>query len=117
MAIQQEIGDKGEELAAKYLQTIGFRILANNFRVGKSEIDLVCQDDQTLVFIEVKTRTNIRFGTPESFVNEAKAAKVIEGAEVYIETNNWNGPIRFDIVAVLLVNGTVEIKHFKDAFY
>lgn len=117
MAIQQEIGDKGEFLAAKYLSKKGYSIIEKNYRAGKAEIDLICKDQKTLVFVEVKTRTNQSFGNPESFVNESKAAKVIEGAETYIYNNNWNGAIRFDIVSILLVNGEADIKHFKDAFY
>ncbi|VAW28830.1 hypothetical protein MNBD_BACTEROID06-328 [hydrothermal vent metagenome] len=117
MAIQQEIGEKGEFLAAQYLQKIGFLIITKNYRAGKSEIDLVCKDQETLVFVEVKTRTNRSFGNPESFVNEAKAAKVIEGAETYIIENNWKGAVRFDIVSVLIMNGETEIEHFIDAFY
>ncbi len=117
MAIQQEIGDKGEELAANYLKSKGYSILEKNFRARKSEIDLICQKDNLLVFVEVKTRSSTKFGNPESFVNEAKAAKVIEGAEAYIEINNWNEAIRFDIISIIFGGVKPEVEHFKDAFY
>jgi len=117
MAIQQEIGDKGENLAAQYLEKGGYDILEKNYRAGKSEIDLICKEQEQLVFVEVKTRTNANFGNPEEFVNEAKAAKVIEGAEAYMYDNNWNGAIRFDIISILITEEEAEIKHFKDAFY
>ena len=117
MAIQQEIGDKGEDLAGKYLQKLGYTVLNKNYRAGRFEIDLICNEGETLVFVEVKTRTNTNFGNPETFVDEAKAAKVIEGAESYIFNTNWEGAVRFDIVSVLLIEGEVQIEHFKDAFY
>ncbi len=117
MAIQQEIGNKGELLAVNYLKKKGYEILHKNYRARKSEIDLICKDANFLVFVEVKTRSKANFGNPESFVNEAKAAKIMEGAETYIFKNDWNGPIRFDIISIMLYKKTVEIQHFKDAFY
>jgi len=117
MAIQQETGDKGEELAANYLKSGGYSIVEKNFRAGKSEIDLICQKGKLLVFVEVKTRSNTKFGNPESFVDEAKAAKVMEGAEAYIEINNWSEAIRFDIISIIIDGAKSEIEHFEDAFY
>ncbi len=116
MAIQQEIGNKGELLAANYLKKKGYEVLHKNYRAGKSEIDLICKDANFLVFVEVKTRSKVNFGNPESFVNDAKAAKIMEGAEAYMLENNWNDPIRFDIISILLQKETVEVQHFKDAF-
>jgi len=117
MAIQQEIGNKGENIASDYLINSGFKIVERNFRLGKSEIDIIGIEEKVLVFVEVKTRTSSMYGNPEDFVNEAKAAKIIEGAEGYINQINWSGPIRFDIVSVKINAKTIEVKHFKDAFY
>lgn len=117
MAIQQIRGEKGEQIAANYLRKNNFEILERNYRAGRSEIDIICKESNTLVFVEVKTRTSSKFGNPEDFVNEAKAAKIIEGAEVYLLENGWDGAIRFDIVSVLIYGNIEEIKHFKDAFY
>ncbi|MCF6359460.1 MAG: YraN family protein [Cyclobacteriaceae bacterium] len=117
MAIQQERGEKGEQLAATYLKENRFEIVHRNYRAGKSEIDLICKEGKTLVFVEVKTRTSTKYGHPEDFVNSAKATKVIEGAEAYMVEHKWEGAVRFDIVSVLLDNNQVEIRHFKDAFY
>ncbi len=117
MAIQQEIGDKGEQLAVNYLKSKGFSVLEKNYRVGKSEIDIICKKDNLLVFVEVKTRSSIKFGHPESFVGGAKANKVIEGAEAYLFEKNWHGSIRFDIVSILTGGDNLDVKHFEDAFY
>ncbi len=117
MAIQQEIGDKGEKTAENYILKKGYKVLERNYRAKKSEIDIICQYKNTLVFVEVKTRTSIKFGHPEEFVNQAKSAKIIEGAEAYIIEINWKGAIRFDIISVLINKSNVDVKHFKDAFY
>ena len=117
MAIQQEVGDKGEQFAADYLLKLGYKILEKNFRAQKSEIDIICKEENTLVFVEVKARSSIKFGHPEAFVNEAKSAKIMEGAESYMVENNWAGAIRFDIISILFQKDQVELKHFKDALY
>ncbi len=117
MAIQQERGNKGEKIAEEYLLKKRYSILAKNYRAGKSEIDLICKIESMLVFVEVKTRSSTKFGQPEEFVNQAKAAKIMEGAEAYMIENNWEGAIRFDIVSVLLQANKSEITHFEDAFY
>ncbi len=117
MAIQQLRGEKGENIAANFLQKLGYIILARNYRAKKSEIDIICKEGETLVFVEVKMRTSTKFGHPEAFVNATKAAKVVEGAKAYIIKKNWQDAIRFDIIAVVLANNQIEIKHFKDAFY
>ena len=80
MAIQQEIGDKGENLAALYLQKLGYDVLEQNYRTGRLEVDLICKKGDVLVFVEVKTRSSTKFGNPETFVNSAKASKIIEAA-------------------------------------
>ena len=117
MAIQQIRGDKGEEIAAKHLQKINYDILERNYRAKRSEIDIICKEEETLVFVEVKSRSSVKFGTPESFVDEAKVKKILEGAEIYLIENEWQGNIRFDIISVIMIGGSEEIKHFKDAFY
>ncbi len=116
MAIQQERGNKGEKIAKDYLVNKGYSILATNYRARKAEIDIICKVGSTVVFVEVKTRTSTKYGQPEEFVNEAKTAKIMEGAEAYMIENNWEGAIRFDIISVLMRDGKTEIKHFEDAF-
>lgn len=116
MAIQQEIGDKGEQITVNYLQNNGYEIVSRNYRFKKAEIDVICKKVDQLVFVEVKTRTSTKYGQPEEFVTEAKALKIMEGAEAYMVEKKWGGPIRFDIVSVVLSRGEYEVSHFKDAF-
>ena len=92
----QSFGKKGEDLAAEYLQTKDYQILNRNFRYKKFEIDLICQQKDLLVFVEVKTRTSVQFGYPESFVSVNQKNSIINAAEEYVLEFKWLGDIRFD---------------------
>lgn len=116
MSEHLKTGSRGEALAASFLVEKGFEVMVKNYRYKHAEIDLIVKRDNLLVFVEVKTRNSSRFGEPESFVSDKKAAKIFEGAEQFIFENNWNGNIRFDIISVKLGTSPV-IEHFEDAFH
>lgn len=101
----------------QYLQEKGYQILEANYRHQHAEIDLIVQKNKMVVFVEVKTRSNLSFGEPETFVSFTKANLVMRAADHYIHTRDWHHDIRFDIVAVSLTpKGDVNIKHIEDAF-
>lgn len=107
-------GKYGEDLAVSYLQNKGFEILERNYRVGRSEIDLIGLLNNTLlVFFEVKMRSGYQFGQPETFVTKNQQQKIIQAADEYLHGINWQKAIRFDIISIL----EVDIQHFEDAFY
>lgn len=110
----KQIGDHGESLASTFLQKKGYEILESNFRFRRAEIDLIAQQGQFLVFIEVKLRKNTSFGNPEDVVNDKKIELIQSAAENFLETINWVGPIRFDIISISGTN--TEIEHFEDCF-
>ncbi len=112
-----KMGNEGEDLATDFLRRKGFAVLERNYRYKHSEIDLIVSRDNWLVFIEVKTRTSIAFGYPEEFVDYKKKKKIMEGALEYMYAKDWQGNVRYDIVAIYLVNGRPEIHHIEDAFY
>jgi putative endonuclease len=116
MSDKIKTGNKGEELAANFLADNGYEIVARNYRHKHAEIDLIVRKESWLVFVEVKTRGSVAFGHPEVFVTDKKAAKVMEGAEQFMIDQNWQGNIRFDIVAITLGNQPT-IQHFEDAFH
>jgi len=116
MSIKAELGGEGELMASNFLEQNGYQIVERNYRYKHAEIDVIAQKDKLLVFVEVKTRSKVGFGFPEQAVDDKKAAKVIEGAEQYIYENDWDGDVRFDIIAVV-VGASSEIQHFEDAFY
>ena len=81
MATHNDTGKKGEELAKSFLIEKGYEILASNYRYKKAEIDLIAKKENILAIIEVKTRTSIDYGAPESFVNNKKI-KLILGQSI-----------------------------------
>lgn len=97
-------GANGEDLACELLHQKGYRILQRNLRMGKAEIDIIARQNDVLVFVEVKTRTNDDFGYPEEFVNRRKQRMILNAADAYISKTGWQEDIRFDIVAITMSN-------------
>jgi putative endonuclease len=110
-------GKSGEDLAARFLAENGFTILARNYRFERAEIDIVAEEEEELVFIEVKTRRSRSYGAPEEAVTEEKQEQIRAAAEGYLYQQGVdNRPCRFDVVAIELRNGTTEIRHLRNAF-
>jgi len=117
MSKHNETGIKGEQIAGIFLLNKGYLTLDTNWRHGKWEIDLVTRHNDTIVFVEVKTRSSYRFGYPEEFVTPKKKQFLKQAAEAYLFKNPCD-TARFDVVSILLVNGVAkEILHFENAFY
>jgi putative endonuclease len=114
MSDKIKTGNKGEKLAAEFLQKKGFEVIARNYRFKKAEIDLIVKRENWMIFVEVKTRSSIAFGEPEEFVDDKKSFLIFDAAEEYIYSNDWRGHIRFDIISVKL-GSEVVIEHFEDA--
>ena len=110
------IGQMGEQLAVNYLLKNGYEILARNYRTPSGELDIVSYRDQWLVFVEVKTRTNVSFGWPDEAVDSRKENAWISSVEEYIETQDWQGEHRMDIIAIWLRPDTSlrQLRHFED---
>lgn len=118
MAIQQEIGARGEEMAVNYLLGIGYKILEKNWRYKRAEIDVIAMHDETLVFVEVKTRSYDYFGPPDAFVDNKKEELMTGASHVYMEMINHEWEVRFDVISILLNrDGTGHLKHIKSAFF
>jgi len=111
----KKIGDKGEDFAAKVLESKGYEILERNYRFKRSEIDIIALHKNILIFIEVKALHSFFHGFPEERVNQAKINKLMEAAEDYIYGINWQKDIRFDIVSINLTN-LKDYLHVEDAF-
>lgn len=112
-----QLGEKGENKACSYLQKHGFAIVTRNYRYKRNEIDIIAKRESLLIFVEVKAKSSSRFGHPEEAVDHKKVARIIEAAENYIFQNNWQGNIRFDVIAIDLSSDNGQIVHFEDAFY
>ena len=100
---RQEVGRLGEKAAQKFLKKRGYRIRETGFRCRHGEIDIVAKKKDCLVFIEVRTKSNLDFGTPEESITRAKKERLIASALTYTTTHqhipsSW----RIDVVAIEL---------------
>jgi putative endonuclease len=111
------LGAKGERLAVARLRRDGYRILARNFRAAGAEIDAIAMDGDTLVFVEVKTRTGSSAGRPEESVHGLKQNHIRRAAALYARSHAMEEqPMRFDVVAVSCPDGRWRLEVIKDAF-
>ena len=113
----QKTGIEGESKAVGHLRSLGYEILETNWRFGQEEIDIIARDKNFLVVAEVKTRSTNYFGEPETFVNKQKQRHLIKAAGAYIEKNNLNLEVRFDIVSVLKNGDSYKVHLIQNAFY
>jgi putative endonuclease len=113
------LGDRGENLAARHLRNLGYRIITRNYRCPLGEIDIVARDGTTLVFCEVKTRAYDDQGvSPEDQVNDIKQHQITKAARYYLSRYGTVQPAaRFDVVAVIWPNNRDPlIRHTPSAF-
>ncbi len=112
----KQFGKLGEEIAEKHLLKKGYKVLRKNYVFGKLEIDLICEHQNEIIIVEVKTRTSDMMAYPEQAVGKSKQKNMRLAAENFLEENQITLPVRFDIIAV--VKGEkFEIEHIEDAFY
>ncbi len=117
MTTHNDLGKKGEIAAKQYLSEKGLEIIAENWRYGKGEIDIIAMQDNTIIFVEVKTRSSDYFGNPELSVSLKKQRQIIKTANAYIELNEINNEARFDIVAIVMNKTATRIEHIENSFY
>lgn len=115
----QAVGASGEQIAADYLISQGYKILERNFRSRGGEVDIVAKDRQGgIVFVEVKTRRNLAYGLPQLAVTQRKQHQISKGALAWLSKNRLHDCVaRFDVIAVLLQDGTAPaVEHIPNAF-
>lgn len=118
MALHNELGRKGEEFAANYLQEKGYLIRHRNWRSGHKELDIVAEKDGELVVIEVKTRKNTEFGRPEEAITNGKIRRIVNSTDAYLRKFAIDLPVRFDIITIVPDGeGRPHLTHIEDAFY
>ena len=115
MATHNELVEKGEKIAAEFLQKNGYQLLEQNWRFKKAEVDIIALKHDTLAVV-VKTRSSNYFGNPQDFVNSKKIKLLVEAINEYVTSKNLDVEVRFDIIAILKNNDTFEIEHLKNAF-
>lgn len=118
MIIRNPVGKKGEDLATEFLKNKGYKILERNYRKKYAEIDIIAiSPDKTLVFVEVKTRTSQKFGTPFEAITSWKIRPVTQLAQYYQTTHpNLPDTMRIDAIAVEMnENGLLgKIEHLEN---
>ena len=113
------IGKIGESLAVAHFKARGCRILAQNYRAGRGEIDLIVKDGQFIVFVEVKTRRSLKFGLPQAAVTKQKQRQISKIAVTYLQSENlWDAPCRFDVIGIHLSyqSELLQLEHIESAF-
>jgi putative endonuclease len=114
---KQEIGKKGETVAVRYLKKQGYRIVEQNYRSKVGEIDIIARDKQSLVFVEVKTRSSRSFGSPKWAITPKKQKAISMAALYYLKMTNQNDvDARFDVVSIMLQGEDTQIELVRNAF-
>ena len=113
----QNFGKNSEILAADFLQKNGYDILETNWVFQKAEIDIIAQKDNTLVAVEVKTRSSIDFGLPQDFVKPKKIQLLVKAINEYVVSNDLDVEVQFDIIAINKEEKDFNIEHIKNAFF
>jgi putative endonuclease len=111
------LGQRGENVAARFLTNLGYKILERNFRCDMGEVDIIARNGKVLVFVEVKTRA-YDDPTPEEQVNDVKRHQLTKAARFYLSRFGSPAPAaRFDVVAIVWPTGREpQIRHTSDAF-
>ena len=116
-AARQALGRIGESIAARWLQRRGWRLVAERFRSGHRDVDLIVERGGTVAFVEVKTRRGTAFGDPVEAVSWRKRRELIRSASVWVDRFGAPGAAyRFDVVGVVVIGRDARIRHVENAF-
>lgn len=111
---KQILGRQGENIACEFLQKIGYQIIFRNFSCRQGEIDIIAKDKETIVFVEVKTRKNLYFGSPAEAIDKRKSLHIIRTAKYFLHLNRLvDKSTRFDAIEILIKNGKFVCNHIK----
>ena len=118
MAAHNDTGKWGEEVAVSYLEHLGYCIRHTDWRIGKRDLDIVAvSEEQQLVFVEVKTRTDTKFTSPLEAVDRQKIRNLAVAAHAYLKVHPFEAEVRFDITPVVGSDAEhCKVVHVQDAF-
>ncbi len=114
-----DIAKIGESAAADYLKAHGYQILAQNYRFQRGEIDIIVQQEDRIVFVEVKTRRSLKFGLPQHAVTLKKQRQISKIALAYLQSQDlMDVPCRFDVIAIQLSSQfeVLQLEQIQSAF-
>jgi putative endonuclease len=110
------LGRRGENIAKRYLISKGYKFITSNWRFGHKEIDIIFEVSNCIVFVEVKTRSDLNI-IPDLCISQKKQDTLINAANSYINVHDVDKEVRFDVVLVGIKENTVKINHIENAFY
>lgn len=111
-------GRAGEKVVADYIKSRKMKVIKRNYVTPFGEIDIIAEDDDYIVFIEVKTRSGDRYGAPSEAVDKTKRKHIVDSAKYYLKvTNSTEVFTRFDVAEVFSDNGSYTVSYIEDAFY
>jgi putative endonuclease len=116
---RESFGTRGERAAERFLTDLGYRVLRRQHRNHGGELDLIVLDGDTVVFVEVKTRSGVTHGQPIDAVNVEKQRRMTRAALVFLKREDWlNRRSRFDVIAVVWADRQAppQITHYRNAF-
>ncbi|WP_420321243.1 YraN family protein [Flagellimonas sp.] len=117
MGKHNEFGKLGEQKALDFLVKSGYSIQCTNYRYQKAEVDIIAKKDDILCVIEVKSRTGSFLEDVSEAINQKKIKLIVMAADQYVQENNLDVEVRFDIVLILKKGTTFEVEHIENAFY
>ena len=117
MAEHNELGKKGEQLAVDFLLKNNYKIIERNYRFDRAEVDIIAKKDAILAIVEVKTRSTKDFGNPQDFVKPKQIKNLVKAVDEYINENDLDLEVRFDIIAIVKEKNGYDIEHLENAFY
>jgi putative endonuclease len=109
-------GSCGENSAADFLKSKGYKIVARNYQTRYGELDIVCTDSRYIVFAEVKTRSANYMVSGREAVNIGKQNRIIKSAMIFLQQNECDLQPRFDVIEIIVNGGHEEIVHIENAF-
>ena len=117
MGQTQSIGNRGESAVAEYIAKKGYIISARNYRSKYGEIDIIAENNDEILFVEVKTRSKNSFGKPQDYVNHPKKRRIFITASIYLRSNGFGLKPRFDVAEVMILGSeTLEVNYIENAF-
>jgi len=118
MAAKDDLGRRGEKLAADHLVASGYQIVERNWRCKQGEIDIVASKDGEIIFVEVKTRSSLAFGHPLEAITVTKLARLRRLAGAWCQEHpEVRASVRIDAIAILApTRGLIEIEHLERVF-
>ena len=113
---RRKLGQKGEEVAAEYLQQKGYKIAALNFTTRVGEIDIIARSQEEIIFVEVKTAVSNKFGPPQYAVDKEKQQKIRKVAAQYLSLQRDYECCRFDVITLTGDEDDLAVEHIPAAF-